>query len=144
MPALRFSKSDATIATPSSPANSLRAEVDLPGISSANSKFLWSSVWQKYCDRKSSGRQTIAAPFLAASRMNSIAREKFFSGSTPQRICTSATFVVSAIQQLTTEHTEITEDQKISVSVCSVTSVVKNHFTESGAMMSIFSITTRV
>src|SRR5207237_10664690 len=95
MPRLRFSKSDATIATPSSPANSLSAEVDLPGISSASSKFLWSSVWQKYWERKSSGRQTIPAPFLAASRMKSRARENFFSESAQQRICTSATFVLS-------------------------------------------------
>src|SRR5437868_10148309 len=103
MPALRFSKSDATIATPSSPANSLSAEVDLPGISSASSKFLWSSVWQKYWERKSSGRQTIPAPFLAASRMKSRAREKFFSESAQQRICTSATFVLSCVMSTEVE-----------------------------------------
>ena len=103
MPALRFSKSDATIATLSSPANSLSAEVDLPGISSASSKFLWSSVWQKYWERKSSGRQTIPAPFLAASRMKSRAREKFFSGSAPQRICTSAAFILSCVMSTEVE-----------------------------------------
>src|SRR5438105_12087059 len=101
------------ITMPSSRASSPRTNVDFPGTASARSKFLWSSVWQKYCDRKSSGRQTISAPFLAASRMKSIAREKLFSGSAPQRICTSATFVIGnlAIQKLTTKDTKKHEDE---------------------------------
>src|SRR6266480_529284 len=66
------------ISVPVCRATSPSAAVDFPGTSSAKSKFLWSSVWQKYCDRKSSGRQTISPPCLAASRISSIARERFF------------------------------------------------------------------
>src|SRR2546421_12681096 len=101
------------ITTPSSRESFSSSDVDFPGTSSASSKFLWCSVWQKYCDRKSSGRQTIAAPFLAASRMKSSAREKFFSGSAPHRICTRAIFVVclSAIQTINHEGHEVHEDQ---------------------------------
>ena len=61
-----------------------------PGISSASAKLAWSSDWQKYCERKSSGRQTICAPCFAASRMRAIALARFASGSGPHCICTSA------------------------------------------------------
>src|SRR2546430_11232420 len=80
--------------TPSSRETSSRADVDLPGTSSANAKFLCSSVWQKYWDRNNSGKQTICAPCLAASRMKSSAREKFSAGSVPDRIWMSAIFVI--------------------------------------------------
>src|SRR4026209_1094491 len=84
------------ITVPVSRATSPSAAVDFPGTSSAKSKFLWSSVWQKYCDLKSSGRQTICAPCLAASRINSNARPRFFSGSAPQRIWINPIFVMSS------------------------------------------------
>src|SRR5438270_812089 len=53
-------------------------------------KLSWFSDWQKYRERNNSGRQTICAPFLAASPINSMACARFASGSGPQRICTSA------------------------------------------------------
>ena len=59
-----------------------------PGIGSARPKFAWSSVWQKYWLRNSSCRQTICAPFRAASPMPAIAFCRFSSGSVLQRICT--------------------------------------------------------
>src|SRR5205085_8985090 len=97
-----------------------------------------------YCDRKSSGRQTIAAPFFAASRMKSIARAKFFSGSLPHFIWMSAMRVFSVLDIL-----EITaEDAEFAViliaSNFSALSAVENHFTESAETMSIFSIVTRL
>ncbi len=55
--------------------------VEGPGIGSARSKRRRSSRWQKYCVRKSSGRQTIFAPSRAASRMWPSAAAKFASGS---------------------------------------------------------------
>src|SRR5882724_9548610 len=65
-----------------------------PGISSANAKFAWSSAWQKYWERNSSGRQTIWAPCFAASRMRAIAFAMFAVGSVPHCIWTRATFVI--------------------------------------------------
>src|SRR5438552_5920117 len=59
-----------------------------PGISSASWKYLWSSTWQKYCDRKSSCRQTICAPRSAASAVRVSALARFSRGSAEQRICT--------------------------------------------------------
>jgi hypothetical protein len=38
-----------------------------PGILSASLKFPWSSLWQKYCERKSSWVQMMFAPRRAAS-----------------------------------------------------------------------------
>src|SRR5271169_5389873 len=43
-----------------------KASVPGPGIFSASLKFAWSSLWQKYCERKSSCVQMIFAPDLAA------------------------------------------------------------------------------
>src|ERR687889_552871 len=68
-PSARFSNSEATTTTPSSAARAPRRSVLGPGIGSARSKNLWSSIWQKYWLRKSSWRQTICAPRAAASRM---------------------------------------------------------------------------
>src|SRR5450432_4203303 len=64
------------------------ASVDGPGIGSARSKLAWSSVWQKYCERKSSGRQMTRAPAAAASRTRAMARSRLSRGSAEQRICT--------------------------------------------------------
>src|SRR5882724_6396492 len=62
------------------------ASLDGPGIGSASSKFAWSSVWQKYRERKSSGRQITCAPASAASRTRATARSRFSRGSVEQRI----------------------------------------------------------
>src|ERR1035437_5901045 len=43
-----------------------KASVLGPGIFSASLNFAWSSLWQKYCERKSSCVQIIFAPDLAA------------------------------------------------------------------------------
>src|SRR6516165_4568058 len=64
------------------------ASVEGPGIGSARSKLAWSSVWQKYCERKSSGRQITCAPALAASRTRATARSRLSRGSVEQRIWT--------------------------------------------------------
>src|SRR5581483_11532747 len=62
------------------------ASVVGPGSGSAKSNDAVSSRWQKYCERKSSGRHTTRAPRLAASRMRSAARRRFSSGSAEQAI----------------------------------------------------------
>src|SRR5437773_7436980 len=59
-----------------------------PGTGSARAKYLWSSLWQKYCERKSSCVQMICAPALAA---RSAARKVFFEfapGSGEQAVWT--------------------------------------------------------
>src|ERR1051325_229396 len=76
------------ITTFASRAVSVSASVDGPGIGSARSKLAWSSVWQKYGLRNSSGRQTICAPRPAASTTRARARRRLSSGSGEQRICT--------------------------------------------------------
>src|SRR5712692_1281457 len=91
MPGARFSKMEAITATPD-----CRAACDIfsvvgPGIGSARSKREASSRWQKYCVRKSSGRQTTWAPRLDAACTCSTARARFSSGSGPQRSCTNPT-----------------------------------------------------
>src|SRR6185369_9822537 len=43
-----------------------KASVLGPGMLSAIPKYLWSSLWQKYCDRNNSWVQMICAPCLAA------------------------------------------------------------------------------
>jgi hypothetical protein len=47
----------------------------------------------------------ISAPFFAASRMKSMACEKFFAGSGPQRICTSAILVIPSEVEAATQPT---------------------------------------
>src|ERR1041385_3317039 len=86
--------------------------VEGPGISSASAKLAWSSDWQKYCDRKSSGRQIICAPCRAASRTRVTAFAKFAAGSGPHCICTSATLVLdkSGMLPITIEEKEGTAD----------------------------------
>src|SRR5215510_10475743 len=56
---------------------------------SASWKLLVSSLWQKYCERKSSCRQTICAPRLTASPIRAIAFLRLTSGFGSQEICTS-------------------------------------------------------
>ena len=70
------------------------ASVPGPGMGSANAKYLWSSLWQKYCERNNSCVQMICAPAPAA---RSAARKVFFrfaSGSGEQRLCNSASATV--------------------------------------------------
>src|SRR3954467_451654 len=64
------------------------ASVVAPGIGSARSKLAWSSIWQKYWLRNSSGRQTSFAPRSAPSTMRARARARLSCGSAEQRICT--------------------------------------------------------
>src|SRR5262245_5145389 len=66
-----------------------RAAVVGPGTGSARAKFEWSSLWQKYRLRKSSGRQTTRAPSLAAWRINASATARLRAASLVQRIWTS-------------------------------------------------------
>src|SRR6266849_1603429 len=91
MPGARFSKMEAITATPD-----CRAACDIfsvvgPGIGSARLNREASSRWQKYCVRKSSGRQSTWAPRLEAACICSTARARFSSGSGPQRSCTNPT-----------------------------------------------------
>jgi hypothetical protein len=79
------------ITTLSSSASFPSASVLGPGMASASAKFAWSSVWQKYCERKSSCRQMIFAPRPAAVRMPAMARARLSAGSVEQRIWTSPT-----------------------------------------------------
>ena len=76
------------ISTCSSRATAASRSVLGPGMGSARSNRAVSSRWQKYCARKSSGRQTICAPARAASRTRSAAFSRFASGSGEQDICT--------------------------------------------------------
>ncbi len=84
----RFSKRDATITTPSSAASGPRTAVEGPGIDSARSNNRASSSRQKYCERKSSCRQTICAPRPAASRIRLTACSRLFCGSAPEAFWT--------------------------------------------------------
>src|SRR5258708_5634458 len=89
MPAALRSKSEATTTTPASLAILPKSSVLGPGIASARSKSCASSRWQKYCVRKSSCRQTICAPILAASRTLATAFSTFAAASVLHDICTS-------------------------------------------------------
>src|SRR5579859_2963501 len=91
MPGARFSKTDAITETPAARAACESFSVVGPGMGSARSNREASSRWQKYCVRKSSGRQTTCAPRLAAACTCSTARFKFSSGSAPQRSWTRPT-----------------------------------------------------
>ncbi len=66
-PGARRSKRDATRTTPVSRQTRVRVSVEGPGMGSARPKRAWSSRWQKYWARKSSGRQTSWAPWREAS-----------------------------------------------------------------------------
>src|SRR6185369_9875046 len=88
MPAARRSNSDAMITILCSAAIGPSAAVVGPGIGSARSKNAWSSDWQKYCDRNSSGRQTTSAPRWAASRTRAIAFSRLAARSVEQLIWT--------------------------------------------------------
>src|SRR5207249_8860367 len=67
------------------------ASVVGPGTGSARSNAAWSSRWQKYCERNSSGRQITCAPWPAASRTRRVAVSRLATGSGAQRICTRPT-----------------------------------------------------
>src|SRR5665213_2902093 len=75
---------------------SLSAAVEGPGMDSAVAKRAWSSRWQKYCARKSSGRQMSFAPASAASRTRATALSRFAWVSGEQDIWMRATRVVLA------------------------------------------------
>src|SRR2546427_417634 len=77
-------------ATPVSRATLVKASVVGPGTGSARSNRAASSPWQKYWERKSSGRQTIEAPARADSLVREMAFFKFSSGSGAQVIWTRA------------------------------------------------------
>ena len=113
--------------------------VDFPGISSASSKFLCSSVWQKYCDRKSSGRQTICAPCFAASRMKLHCAHKIFLRlrAAPHLDERDLCFVQRlALRQCAS----VIRECKVLITVSCLR---KFYFTELAGTMSIFSIITR-
>src|SRR5665213_3065877 len=57
-----------------------KASVLGPGIFSASLKFAWSSLWQKYCERKSSCVQMIFAPDFAARPTSARVFLRFTSG----------------------------------------------------------------
>jgi hypothetical protein len=65
-----------------------------PGIFSASSKFLWFSLWQKYCERKSSCVQMICAPDLAARSMSAMVFLRFASGLAEQSVWSSPNFTI--------------------------------------------------
>src|SRR5580700_10531758 len=67
------------------------ASVVGPGTDSANSKFAVSSRWQKYRERKSSGRQTTWAPVRAASSIRELARDRLSAELALTAICTRPT-----------------------------------------------------
>src|SRR5437763_10956670 len=94
----------AITATPALRAASERARVVGPGTGSARSNVAGSSRWQKYWERKSSGRQTTSAPLRAASSRLSTALARFASESAEQDICTSAMrkFLLAGIAEETT------------------------------------------
>src|SRR6185436_1797336 len=81
----------ATTTTPASFAAAPSAAVVGPGTGSARSKRRASSLWQKYGERKSSGRHTTAAPAAAASLIPASARSMLAAGSADMAICTSPT-----------------------------------------------------
>src|SRR5664279_3800865 len=83
---MRRSNTGPISATFSSAARRDRLWVVGPGTDSARSKAAGSSVWQKYCDRKSSCRQIICAPLAAASRIRHSALARFSLGSSEQAI----------------------------------------------------------
>src|ERR1017187_8467905 len=57
-----------------------KASVLGPGIFSASLKFSWSSLWQKYCERKSCCVQMIFAPDFAARSTSTMVFFRFASG----------------------------------------------------------------
>jgi len=68
-----------------------------PGTGSARLKRSGSSLRQKYSLRKSSWSEMICAPRAEASRIFSMARERFSSALRVQRICTRPTVNLLAI-----------------------------------------------
>src|SRR5271157_2446126 len=83
-PLARLSKSDAITTTPCFFASFPKASVVGPGILSASLKFSWSSLWQKYRERKSSCVQIMFAPRRAAFSARASALPVFSAGSSEQ------------------------------------------------------------
>src|SRR3990167_5355636 len=90
MPLARFSNKDGIRTTFKLFANGDRAWVVGPGMVSARSKCLDSSVWQKYRVRKSSGSEMICAPFAAAILIPDTAFLRLSPGFLPQDIWINA------------------------------------------------------
>src|SRR5207245_10281449 len=63
------------------------AAVLAPGIVSASRKYLWSALWQKYCERNNSCVQMICAPSRAARSAARRVRFKLAPGAGEQRVC---------------------------------------------------------
>src|ERR1019366_9569085 len=70
--------------TPRLLASLWNASVVSPGTLSARPKLPWSSLWQKYCERKSSCVQMMLAPRFAASSAIASAVLRFAAGSAVQ------------------------------------------------------------
>src|SRR5450432_586932 len=70
--------------TPCFLASFWKASVLGPGIFSASLKLSWSSLWQKYCERKSSCVQMMLAPRPAASAARDRVFLRFAAGEAPQ------------------------------------------------------------
>src|SRR6202046_263836 len=92
-PGARRSKREGMTTTLCSRTTSESAAVEGPGMDSAVEKRAWSSRWQKYCARKSSGRQMSFAPASAASRTRATALARFASVEGSQDIWMRATRV---------------------------------------------------
>src|ERR1043165_8182615 len=56
---------------------------------SPRAKYLWSSLWQKYCERNSSCVQMICAPSFAARSAAASVFFRFASGCSEQLVCSS-------------------------------------------------------
>src|ERR1017187_2708681 len=83
-PLALFSKSHTTTATPCFFASFSKASVVGPGILSASLKFPWSSLWQKYRERKSSCVQMMFAPRRAAFSARATVFPRLAAGSSEQ------------------------------------------------------------
>src|SRR5271165_1440920 len=83
-PLALLSKTDATTATPCLLASAWKASVVGPGTLSASLKFSWSSLWQKYLERKSSCVQMMFAPRRAAFPARASVFPRLAAGSTEQ------------------------------------------------------------
>ena len=91
-PGARRSNREATTTTEPRRASQPKASVLGPGMDSASEKSAASSFWQKYCERKSSGKHTTLAPWLADSRIFAQAVLRLAVGSADIAIWTRATW----------------------------------------------------
>src|SRR5579863_696193 len=90
-----------------------------PGMRSASLKYLWSSLWQKYCERKSSCVQMMFAPAFAARSAAASVFLRLADRSAEQEVCSRPSVTADEEERFMASHRLVVEPRWMRA-VCSM------------------------